>query len=468
MNRIGAPKMICEYSLTDRFKSFGKAVALTATALLANSVRAQVPSTPPIGAPLETHHLDNGLSVILAPDRSTPIVAIAVSYRAGVADEDPGRSEFSHLFEHLMSDGPRGEHQRRIQEVGGRGDATTDFDQTHYYQQVPSNYLETVLWLESDRMGFMLPAITQEHLELQRSVVQNEHRQRRENVPYGMAFWETLGELYAAGHPYSLPDGWIAELEAATVDDARSFFSRLYGPNNATLAIVGDFAPQETLRLVERYFGEIPAVPRSTPPSPQPIRLDDDRYVVLEDRVELPALFVTWPTGTILADGEPELHILAEVLAGGRNSRLHRRLVDDEAIARTVSAGQESWALSGQFMLSVIGMPGQDLNVVRARIDDEVDRLLGAAPPMDDEVTRAVNTVLLRLASRHESRIQRAQRLARLHNLTGDPGFAAGELDRYASVTPATVAAVAARYLGSARVVLSVVPEGMRELSVAP
>lgn len=410
---------------------------------------------------IEVHRLPNGLSVILAPEASLPIVAVAASYHVGAASEETGRTEFSHLFEHLLVAGtePVAGAIRRILESGGRADATTHFDRTYYYQQVPANYLELVLWLESYRMGFLVPQIGQATLDLQRSVIRNEHRQNRENAPYGMAFWRTLSALYPPDHPYAIPvDNWLADLDAATLDEVRAFHARFYRPGNATLAIVGDFEPQQALRLVETYFADIPAGPAVEHPAPQPLRLDEVRPVVLEDRVELPALFLTWPTDPLFADGDAELHVLAHILAGGRGSRLHRRLIEEEGIAQAVAASQESWALAGQFGVVVHGAPGQGLEHVRDLVDQEIGRLLTDAPPTEPEVARALNTIERRLAERDESALQRAVQLTLYQTVTGDAGYGARELARYQRVTPASVQRTARRYLVGGRVELSIVP----------
>ena len=419
------------------------------------------------------HHLANGLSVIIAQDTTLPIAAVAVSYHVGVANEDSGRTEFSHLFEHLMFMGSRhvarGEHLRRIQDAGGRADATTDFDRTYYYEEVPANYLEVVLWLESDRMGFMSDSITQGALDLQRSVVENEHRQRRVNAPYGMAFWKALSTLYPPNHPYALStDNWLADLHDATVDEVASFFRRFYRPNNATIAIVGDVDPPSTLRMVQRYFGDIAPGSAVARPAAVPVRLDRDRYTMLEDQVEIPALLLMWPTTRLFSSDEAELHVLARILADGADSRLHRRLIEHDRIAQSLTATQESWALAGQFSIDVHGTPGHDLTPVRNAVDEEIAQLAGAKPPTEHEVTRAVNQIERSMAQRSESRLRSAMDLAMYYTFTGDADHGSRDLSRYRRVTPGSVQETARRYLSARRVVLSVVPKGESRLQAAP
>lgn len=415
----------------------------------------------------EVHRLSNGLSVILARDTSLPIVAVAVSYHVGGANEEAGRREFAHLFEHLMLSGSEqvAVGMRNIQEAGGRSDATTDFDRTYYYHEVPSHYLEFVLWLEATRMALPLGEITQSKLEVQRSVVRNEHRQRRENVPYGMAFWRALSALYPAGHPYALATSdWLADLDAATVADVQSFHARFYGPSNATLAIVGNFNSRETLRFVQRYFGDTKAIPAIERPRPAPVRLAAERHVLLEDRVELPALFLMWPTDRAFARADADLKLLAHVLGGGRNSRLHKRLVEQDKVARSVSASQESWALAGQFVITVYAASGHDLRVIRDRVDEELARLLEAEPPTAREVARAVHHFDRLFAERTESALQRAILLTTYATFTGKPAFGDHDFTRFAQATPTSLQAAARQNLGPGRVVLSVVPRGKTQL----
>lgn len=422
--------------------------------------QAPAPWAPPL-----VHRLDNDLAVIIAPDTTLPIVAVAVSYHVGVANEDPGQTEFSHLFEHLMFMGsrhiPRGEHMRRIQAAGGRADASTDFDRTVYYEQVPANDLEILLWLESDRMGFMSGSVTQEALDLQRSIVQNEHRQRRVNRPYGMMFWKALSTLYPPGHPYALPtDSWMADLDSATLDDVKSFFNRFYGPNNATIAIVGDVDAATVVQMVARYFGDIPPTPPVERPRARPLRLPEDRFVVLEDDVEIPALLLMWPSVPQFSAGDAELDVLARILGGGTASRLYHRLVEQDRIAQSVTASHESWALAGQFMIEVRGLPGHDLSQIPNVVDEEITKLAGTAPPTEREVARAVNQIERDIAQRHGSRLQRAIDLTKHYIFTGDANYEIEEFARYQGVTPAAVQQLAQHYLLAGGVVLSDVPEG--------
>src|SRR5262245_56016760 len=245
--------------------------------------------------PFTKHVLRDGLELVPHEDHSEPVVAVYVYYHVGSSREEPGRSGFAHLFEHMLFQGSAhvddNGHFRLIQEAGGSLNGTTNQDRTNYFETLPSNQLEIALWLESDRMGFLLPAMTQEKLDNQRDVVKNERRQSYENRPYGLVHEPLLGALYPPGHPYSWPTiGSMEDLERASLEDVAAFFRRYYGPNNATLAIGGDIDPRQTLALVERYFGPLPPAPPVARPSPEPASLRETRRVVHEDRVQQPQL----------------------------------------------------------------------------------------------------------------------------------------------------------------------------------
>jgi zinc protease len=251
--------------------------------------------------PFEKHVLANGLEVVLHADQTEPVVAVYVYYHVGSSREEPGRSGFAHLFEHMLFQGsahvPDNDHFRLIQEAGGALNGTTNQDRTNYFETLPAEELELALMLESDRMGFLLPAMTQAKLDNQRDVVMNERRQSYENRPYGLVHETLLAALYPSGHPYSWPTiGSMDDIRAATLDDVARFFGRWYGPNNATLALGGDFEPARALALVERWFGSIPSGPPVEKPAPAPARLAETRRVVLEDRVQQPQLVLCWPT----------------------------------------------------------------------------------------------------------------------------------------------------------------------------
>jgi zinc protease len=453
------------------------AAALALAALVAPSGAAQTAGAPrtltvtqPVRLEIEQYRLANGLNVVLQRDASVPVVAVNVWYHVGSGDERPGRTGFAHLFEHMMFQGSANigddEHFRLISEAGGTLNGSTNADRTNYFQAVPSNFLERVLWMEADRMGFLLPAMTLEKLDNQRSVVQNERRQNYDNAPYGLA-WETLSAaLYPEGHPYSWTTiGSLADLNAASLDDVQEFFRQYYAPGNASLAIVGDFDPAQARAWVERYFGPIPAGAPITRPAPGPVRLEEERRVVLEDRVQLPRLYVAWPTPAQYQSGDADLNVLAYILAGDRSSRLHQRLVVREQLAQFVTSGQSSRPLAGQFGVTVQARPGVDLSRVLAIVDEEIARLRQDGPT-EREVQRARNNLEASFVSRMQTVLGRADQLNAYATFTGDPSFIERDYARYESVDVATVHR-AVEWLGAGRVLLSVVPQGQTRLQAS-
>ncbi|MGI9189347.1 MAG: M16 family metallopeptidase [Longimicrobiaceae bacterium] len=424
----------------------------------------------PVRISYETYELPNGMNVILSPDPAVPVVAVNLWYHVGSANEQTGRTGFAHLFEHMMFQGSENvgddAHFRMIQEAGGTLNGSTNSDRTNYYEALPANFLERALWLEADRMGFLLPAMTQEKLDNQRSVVQNERRQRYENAPYGLASEKIAEALYPQGHPYSWTTiGSMADLNAASMEDVSQFFRTYYAPNNASLAVVGDFDPEAAKTLIARYFAPIPAGPTFERPAAQPVRPSGEQRLVLEDQVQLPRLYLTWPSPASFADGDAEMDVLASVLSDGKNSRLHRRLVYEEQIAQWVNANQYSRPLAGQFGITVQAKPGTDLSRIEQIVDEEVRRLQ-TEPPSAREVQRAVNNLESSFVRSMESTLGRADRLNAYYTWTENPGFIAQDFARYSRVTPASVQQ-AARSLGSGRVLLSVVPKGQTQLQAA-
>jgi zinc protease len=434
-----------------------------AVALGAGGDAAKIPTIP-----YESFKLPNGLNVILSVDHTAPIVGVDVHYNVGSKDERPGRTGFAHLFEHLMFQGsahlPKGEADRLIENVGGGANGSTAQDQTVYWQQVPSNALAQALFIESDRMGWLLPTLDQAKLDNQREVVKNERRQSYEMQPYGMAWMTLLENLWAPEFPYHwMPIGSHADLTAATLEDVREFFQRWYGPNDASLAIAGDFDPGEARKLVERYFGPIPASPTPPRAEPVPAPLTQEKRVTIEDEVELPRVYVAWQSPKAFAEGDAALDMLGSVLTDGKSARLVNRLVMKERIAQNVSAGQDSQVLAGMFVVVATPKPGQGVDRLLAEIDEEIEKLK-KEPPNEGELTRARNKVESGAVFSLEpvgGFGGRAATLNRYYWMTGDPGFFPKDLERYRAVTGEDVRAAAARWLRKdARVVLTVMPKG--------
>ena len=436
----------------------------TLLALLAAAALAAGPSTPSV--PFQQFTLPNGLHVILSEDHTAPLVGVDVLYDVGSKDEKPGRTGFAHLYEHLMFQGtenlPKGEADRLVEASGGSGNASTSPDRTQYWEEVPANALEQVLFIQSERMGHLLPTLDQAKLDNQREVVRNERRESYEMKPYGMAWKVILENLWNPEFPYHWqPIGSHEDLQAASLADVREFFQRWYGPANASLAIVGDIDPEKTRALVERYFGRIPRSdpPRRTPPVPVPLAAE--RKVTIEDDVQLPRLYLAWQTPKEYAEGDDALSLLADVLAGSKSSRLVRRLVMEERIAQSVMGGQQSQALAGMFVLVASPKPGVDPERLRVAIDEEIGRIAREGPTAE-ELERAKNRVESQVIFGLEPVGGSGGRAAHLNEYyweTGDPGYLSKDLERFRAITAEDVRAAAERYLANdRRVALTVVP----------
>ena len=426
------------------------------------------------GIPPLTHErytLDNGLTVILHEDRSTPMVAVNVWYRVGSGDEQPGRTGFAHLFEHVMFMGsqhvPVGAFDQWLEAAGANNNGSTTRDRTNYFEWMPSNALPLALWLEADRMGWLLPTMDQPKLDLQRDVVKNERRQSYDNVPYGRAFETILAALFPAGHPYSWPTiGSMTDLSAASLDDVKQFFRTYYAPNNATLAIAGDFNRDSVKTWVQRFFGEIPRGP-DIPPRPvlEEVVIPKDTFLVLEDRVQLPRVYYSWASVKAFHADDASLDLLSYVLAGDKNSRLYKRLVYEMQVAQDVSAFQISGRLDGLFGVVVTPKPGQTPARMAQLVNEEI-RKLSAQGITARELARAQNTYRAQFLDQLASVNGKADQLNFYDYFAGTPDYVRQDAARYEAVTAADVQRVAREYLGKPKVVLTVVPEGKTELMV--
>ncbi len=440
---------------------YSLAATLCSLSLLAAPTK-QMPQIPQLK--FEKYTLPNGLQVILHEDHSTPIVCVNVWYHVGSKDERPGRTGFAHLFEHMMFQGSK--HYDKvyfgpIQTVGGQLNGSTAMDRTNYWETVPSNYLELALWMESDRMGFLLPAMTQAKLDNQRDVVKNERRQSYENRPYGLVHEAMLAAMYPPDHPYSWPTiGSMKDISEASRDDIADFFRRYYHPANASLCVAGDIVPAEAKRLVEKYFGPIPAGPKVTHPKPSTPELKDETRIKMTDRVGLARVYYAWPTPPHFTVDDAALDLLGHVLGGGKTSRLHRALVREKQIAQDVQAYQDGQELTSDFGIVATVRPGHTIKEVESAIAEEIARIK-TEPPTADEMERAVNTFEARMIRSLESVGGfggRADQLNLYNTITGDPGYMAKDFVRYAEVDAAAVQNAAKKYLGPGRVVVEVEP----------
>lgn len=415
--------------------------------------------------PFERHELPNGLTVIIHEDHSAPVVAVNVHYHVGSAQEERGRSGFAHLFEHMMFQGSMNvgndEHFRLIQEAGGTLNGTTNSDRTNYYETLPSNQLELALWLEADRMGFLLPAMDQEKLDNQREVVRNERRQNYTNRPYGRVRESWSRALYPLGHPYNhITIGSEADLDAASLEDVRSFFLRWYGPNNATLAIAGDVDPNQALELVRKYFLSIPRGPQVQAPEAAPVQLTQTKRVLLEDNVQDPQLDIIWPTVPMGHEDAASLDMLAQVLSANKAAVLDRLLFIEEQLVSQVSAGQQSAQLAGTFQISLRAKPGVDLSQLETRLRDILTKLTRSG--IDEaELQRHKNRYQARSLSRLETLSARANLLAHEQTFRGDPGAWRTEFEKRLAVSSGDIKRVLKQYISTQpAVIVSTVPSG--------
>jgi zinc protease len=422
-----------------------------------------------VSIPHTTFTLPNGLRVIVAEDHSAPIAAVNVWYHVGSGYERPGRTGFAHLFEHIMFEGsknvPEGDFDNWLEAAGARNNGSTTTDRTNYYEVMPSNAVELALWLEADRMGGLLDAMSPSKLEGQRGVVQNERRQNYENQPYGL-LWEAAPPLlYPAGHPYSWTTiGSMADLDAAQLDDVNQFFRTYYAPNNASIAIVGDVNPQQVRQWVERYFGWIPRGQEVQRPQASEVRLAGTTYTVREDRVSLPELSMIWHSGPRFSQDEAALNALTAILTSGKSARLYKRLVYDEQVAAFTQAWNDASLLAGEVWIRIRAKPDVDLDRLEAAVDEEVARL-AQTPPAREELDRVVNGLVTGFVGALENVEVKADRLNEYLYYAGDPGAAERDLARYRALTPADIQRVAQQYLaGKNRVVISIVPQGKTEL----
>jgi len=455
-----------------------KRLALVAFLLCAGSLHAQGPApgaptgSKGINIPFETYTLPNGLTVVLSTDRTTPTVAVNLWYHVGSKNEMPGRTGFAHLFEHVMFTGsgnvPYGLHDRLTEGAGGSNNGSTSNDITTYYETVPSNYLETMLWIEADRMGFLLASLDIAKLDAQRDIVKNERRQRVDNQPYGRVSEVLNRTMYPASHPYSWPViGSMADLSAASEEDVKSFFRLYYAPNNAFLSIVGDFDTAQAKAWITRYFGDIPRGTAIKRPDVQPVTLASSQRLVMEDRVQVPRLFVVWPTVGSKHDDRFALSVLGSILSGPRTARLTKALVFDEQAAASVSAGQDSSEDVGDFSVSITPRPGHSLTDLEIAADAVIDRLKRDGPTAE-EVQKATAGEELSFVSGLESNLGKAFQLTAGAAIHGDPGYFRTEYARTLSVTPADVRRVANKYLTGGRIVLSVTPMGQTDQASKP
>ena len=424
--------------------------------------------------PYKKYVLDNGLTVVLHEDKSDPLVHVDVTYHVGSGREDIGKSGFAHFFEHMMFQGSENvadeQHFKLITESGGTLNGSTNTDRTNYYETVPSNQLEKMLWLEADRMGYFLNAVTEEKFENQRETVKNERGQNYDNRPYGL-LRERLNEaMYPEGHPYSwLTIGYLEDLDRATLADLKKFFLRWYGPNNAVITIGGDIDEEQTLEWVKKYFGPIPAGPAVEDPVYEKVSLDSDRYISMEDNVAIPLVYMAWPTVHVNHPDEAPLDVLMSILGDGKTSLLYKNLEKD-GLAVNTGAGHGCSELSCLFTLIALPNPqrGKSLadieKILRASLEEFETRGVE-----DDDLTRVKAGIVSGKIYGLESVSGKVTQLAYYETFRNTPDGIGHDIKRYENVTKEDVLRVYDQYIkGKPAVILSIVPEGEGDTVAAP
>jgi zinc protease len=446
------------------------ALALVLTIALSQPLLGQKKSTASsdsIKIPFETYKLPNGLTVILSLDRTTPTVAVNVWYHVGSKNEVAGRTGFAHLFEHVMFTGsghvPYGLHDKLTEGVGGGNNGSTTNDRTNYYETIPSNYLESALWLESDRMGFLLDKLDTAKLNAQRDVVKNERRQSYDNQPYGRVSEILAAAMYPKGHPYSWPViGSMTDLTAASEGDVKDFFRLYYAPNNATLAVVGDFDPAQAKAWIQKYFGDLPQGKQVQRPSVPLGKLEASKRLVYEDRVQVPRLYIQWPTVGFKNDDDYALSVMGSILSGSRTARLTKALVYDSQKASNVFGFQNSAEDVGVFQVTVIPRPEATLTELEVAVDQVIQKFVSEGPTAE-ELQKAKSGLELNFLRGLESNLGKAERLNSGAVFYGNAGQFSTDYQKTLAVTAADVKRVASQYLTRARIVLSVVPKGKKD-----
>jgi zinc protease len=439
-----------------------------ALSLAAAPLPAQSPA--PIRVPYTIDTLPNGLTLIVHEDHSVPIVTTYTWFHVGSADEEPGRTGFAHLFEHLMFMGsehaPYPQFDRLLEAAGASNNGSTNNDRTNYYEQGPVSALPLMLWLDADRMGWLLPTMDSAKVDLQRDVVKNERRQGVENQPYGLVEDILPGMLYPPGHPYSWTViGSMKDLSAASLEDVKNFFRKYYAPNNAVIVVAGDVKAAEVQALVRKYFADIPSGPAITRPVVERVTLARDTVHVAEDRVQVPRLHYAWHTPKLGTADDAALDLVAHILTGSRTSRLTRKLVYELQIATDADAFQGSKRLASDFTVTATARPGHALPELQRVIDAELARVAEEGPTQR-ELDQAKNTTEAQFLSLLESTNRKANQMNSYYYQSGNPDGFQADLDRYRAVTTDDIRRVVRSYLLAPKAVLSVVPMGKPELAV--
>jgi len=414
----------------------------------------------------EKYKLTNGLEVILYKDKSLPLAAANIWYKVGSANEIKGKTGIAHLFEHMMFQGseniPKEMHFKYIQEAGGSLNGSTSFDRTNYFEKVPSNFLELVLWLESDRMGSFIPALTQEKLDNQKSVVSNERLERYDNQPYGLAWELIISNLFPEGHPYSWSTiGSLEDISSYTLDDVKSFFKTYYSPSNAALVIAGDFDTGKTKELVEKYFVDIKANGNAKQLKTGASKLKENIFLAHEDNVQLERIYLSWHSDIAYGDDDSSLDILSDILTGSKSSRLYKNLVYEKEIAQDVTAFQFSGRHGGFFTITATAKPGIKLELLKAEILKELDELKNNGIT-EKELLKSKNGIKSNFIYSLQNIDSLADQINSYNFFLKEPNSFNFDLKRYEEVDNEKIKA-ALRYFSNPFVELHIVPKNGNE-----
>lgn len=413
--------------------------------------------------PYEKYFLDNGLQVILHQDNSIPLAAANLWYRVGSANDPKGKSGLAHLFEHMMFQGskhiPKGMHFKIIQEAGGALNASTSFDRTNYFEKVPANFLEHALWLESDRLGFLLDALDEEKLQNQKDVVANERMERYDNQPYGRAFETLLKNLFPDEHPYSTPTiGWMDHIKSYSLNDVKNFFREYYSVSNCSLVVAGSFDLNKTKYLIEKYFAELQPFKVNGKREKKFSVIFENKNVELTDDVQLERIYFAWHTGAAFGEDDAALDLLSQILAGSKNSRLNKLLMIENQFVQDVGTFNFSGKYDGMFVIMSTLKPEYDEQNIEAKIFSEIGKIISNGVD-ESELLRIKNSLKASFVYSIQNLDVIADQLNHYNFYTGEPDYFQKDIDRYSSVTGDDIVRVAKKYLTKPFLKLKVNPK---------
>lgn len=416
-----------------------------------------------LNIPYSKFSLKNGLEVILHKNPTLPLVSVNIWYKVGSANESRDKTGLAHLFEHMMFQGSENVekemHFRLIQEAGGYLNASTSFDRTNYFEKVPSGFLELVLFLESDRMGKFLPALTQEKLSNQIDVVRNERLERYDNQPYGLAWELLIQNLYPKDHPYSWSTiGSVEHINSFNMNDISQFFQKFYSPSNATLVIAGDIETDESLSLAKKYFEEIPAYNNDHQTVPEDFSLPSKKVIIHEDNVHLTKIYLAWKSQKAYSNSDAELDVISDILSGSISSRLNKKFVYDDQTLQNISATNYSGFYDGHFMISATLKPGTEIDKITEQIISELGKLFDEEVD-EKELTRSKNSIISGYVFSMQNMDAIANQLNHYNMFLSEPNSFNYDLNRYLAVTPDRIKKAAKKYLDKPFIQLNIIPK---------